>query len=258
MSALPRSPKKHIRPGALCNMVAKKRKASLKTQDDWDDTLLGSPILKKKSSLRKFSAPVRVVVDSPPALSTRASTRRMVFNVEPDPNDDEENMERSLGSSKTKRSLNYEVDNTIEQTCEKEIREENEDVANEEWVGAECEEVAEVEVEQSLRKSSRLQHITDEANQTMLEEIPQELTNLTKKTRGKTLLANLTKRNRDLRTINWNEKGQPIGANSVQFSSFMGALVREVVPYTISDWRKISPLMKDVLWASIQVELQTL
>ena len=28
--------------------------------------------------------------------------------------------------------------------------------------------------------------------------------------------------------------------------------------YTISDWRKISPLMKDVLWASIQVELQTL
>ncbi|XP_062088362.1 uncharacterized protein LOC133794938 [Humulus lupulus] len=78
--------------------------------------------------------------------------------------------------------------------------------------------------------------------------------NLAKKTRGKTLLANLTKRNNDLRIINWNEKGQPVGTNSVQFSSFVGALVREVVPYTISDWRKVSPIMRDVLWASIQAQ----
>ena len=277
MSTLQRSPKKHLRPGALCNFVAKKQKASLKTQADCDDMLLGSPVLKKKSALRRFSAPVRVVIDSPPALSTRAATRRMVYNTEPDPNDDVEDMEMSLGSSKTRRSLNYEVDKVVDSVCEKGVREEHEEIADEERVGvefegavaqceevpdAECEEVAEIELEQPLRKSVRLQKTTDEANQTEIEEIPQDVDanvmNLAKKTRGKTLLENLTKRNNDLRIINWNEKGQPVGTNSVQFSSFVGALVREVVPYTISDWRKVSPIMRDVLWASIQVELQVL
>ncbi|XP_062097889.1 uncharacterized protein LOC133803787 [Humulus lupulus] len=263
MSTLQRSPKKQLRPGTLCNFVAKKRKASLKTQADWDDTLLGSPVLKKKSALHRFSTPVRVVIDSPPALSNRAATRRMVYNTEPDPNDDAEDMEMSLGSSKTRRSLHYEVDKVVDSVCEKGVREEHEEIADEEKVGAEFEEgvaaefeeVVEVELEQPLRKSVRLQKTTDEANQTEIEEISQDVDanvmNLSKKTRGKTLLENLTKRNNDLRIINWNEKGQPVGTNSVQFSSFVGALVREVVPYTISDWRKVSPLMRDVLWASI-------
>lgn len=283
MSKLPRSPRKHLPPGALCNFVAKKRKASLKNQADWDDALLDSPVLKKKSALRKFSAPVRVVIDSPPALSTRAATRRMVYNVEPDLNDDEEEMEMSQSSTKTKRSLTYEVDKSLDNVNENGVREKHEDIANknmvctefEEEPDAECEQVAttklskgvvefqemtEVELDQCLRKSVRLQKTTDESNQTEIEEIPRDVdeVNLVKKKRGKTLLANLTKKSNDLRIIYWNEKGQPIGTNSVQFSSFVGSLVREIVPYTISDWRKISPLLRDVLWASIQVELYVL
>ncbi|XP_062114958.1 uncharacterized protein LOC133828956 [Humulus lupulus] len=120
--------------------------------------LLGSPVLKKKSALRRFSAPVRVVIDSPPALSTRAATRQMVYNIEPDPNDDVEDMEMSLGSSKTRRSLNYEVDMVVDSVCEKGVREEHEEIADEERVGAEfeegaaaqCEEVAEIELDNLL------------------------------------------------------------------------------------------------------------
>ena len=55
-----------------------------------------SNILKKKSVLRKFSAPSRVVIDSQPALRTRAATRRMVYNGEPSPNDNMANMEMHL------------------------------------------------------------------------------------------------------------------------------------------------------------------
>lgn len=74
---------------------------------------------------------------------------------------------------------------------------------------------------------------------------------ITKKTRGRTILANLTRRNGELIKINWNMNGQPIGDNSIQFASFVGTLVREIVPYTLSDWRKMTPIMIDFLWASI-------
>lgn len=71
-------PKKHLHPNALCNILAKKRKAFLKDKHGVDDMLLESPIPKKRSALRKFAALARVVINSPPTLSTRAATRRMV------------------------------------------------------------------------------------------------------------------------------------------------------------------------------------
>uniref|UniRef100_A0A803PVJ9 Uncharacterized protein n=1 Tax=Cannabis sativa TaxID=3483 RepID=A0A803PVJ9_CANSA len=78
---------------------------------------------------------------------------------------------------------------------------------------------------------------------------------ITKKARGRTMLANLTRRNGDLIKINWNMNGQPISDDSVQFASFVGILVKEIVPYTLSDWRKMTPMMRDILWASIQGQL---
>ncbi|KAF4380972.1 hypothetical protein F8388_011894 [Cannabis sativa] len=80
----------------------------------------------------------------------------------------------------------------------------------------------------------------------------EELEMITKKARGRTMLANLTRRNGDLIKINWNMNGQPISDDSVQFASFVCILVKEIVPYTLSDWRKTTPMMRDILWASIQ------
>ncbi|KAF4379630.1 hypothetical protein F8388_023647 [Cannabis sativa] len=82
----------------------------------------------------------------------------------------------------------------------------------------------------------------------------EELEMITKKARGRTMLANLTRRNGDLIKINWNMNGQPISDDSVQFASFVGILVKEIVPYTLSDWRKMTPMMRDILWASIQAK----
>ncbi|KAM6543719.1 hypothetical protein CsatB_008166 [Cannabis sativa] len=198
----------------------------------------------------------------------------------------------SHGSSRTRRSLNYQVEEDAEMIfkevgmdeCENIADKEVEDLTEAEFEGiaeAECE-MAEVELVQPRKmtntsknvaisplarhqtnqahiKSIRLQK-TNEENQNENNGTPEDANvnkiNSVKKTRGRTTLANLTKRNNDLRKINWNEKGQPVGTNSVQFSSYVGALVREVAPYTISDWRKMSPIMKDILWASIQVALQ--
>ena len=53
--------------------------------------------------------------------------------------------------------------------------------------------------------------------------------------------------------IRFNSKGQPIGAGSVSLSSFLGPLVREIVPVTIVDWRRVTKGMKEVLWKSVQV-----
>ena len=54
-------------------------------------------------------------------------------------------------------------------------------------------------------------------------------------------------------SVRFNKLGQSIGEGSVSLSSFLGPLVREIVPYTISDWRKVSEDMKSVLWTTIKV-----
>ncbi|XP_062106702.1 uncharacterized protein LOC133818035 isoform X2 [Humulus lupulus] len=196
----------------------KKRRASLKYQLGGDDLLHDSPIHKRKTSLRKLAAPAtRVVIDSPPALSTRATTRRMILIDSPE---------------------------VIETTLDQSIT--NSPIASQQKVD-------------TCRKSTRLQN-TSTTFQVEFEATPQdhnaneELEMITKKTRGRTILANLTRRNGELIKINWNMNGQPIGDNSIQFASFVGTLVREIVPYTLSDWRKMTPIMRDVLWASIQAK----
>ncbi|KAF4377280.1 hypothetical protein F8388_012381 [Cannabis sativa] len=149
MKNLRRSPRKHIRPGALCKIVAKRRKATLRSQTDWEDTTLESPVVKKRSSLRKFSTPANVVIDSPP-VSTRASSRRMIYNTEPNQNDIVEDVEMSHGSSRTRRSLNYQVEEDAEMIfkevgmdeCENIVDKEVEDLTKAEFEGiaeAECE-----------------------------------------------------------------------------------------------------------------------
>ena len=54
-------------------------------------------------------------------------------------------------------------------------------------------------------------------------------------------------------SVSFNAMGQPIGRGSVSLSSFLGPLVREIVPVTLPDWRKLQPGMKEVLWKAIRV-----
>ena len=53
--------------------------------------------------------------------------------------------------------------------------------------------------------------------------------------------------------VKFNSKGQLIGEVSIGLSSFLGALVKEIIPVTINDWRKITLEMREVLWKSVQV-----
>nr|XP_011465857.1 PREDICTED: uncharacterized protein LOC105351934 [Fragaria vesca subsp. vesca] len=48
--------------------------------------------------------------------------------------------------------------------------------------------------------------------------------------------------------VEWNSKGQPVGAVSVKFSSTMGVIVREQVPIVIDNWHGVKDLARDSLW----------
>ena len=74
------------------------------------------------------------------------------------------------------------------------------------------------------------------------------------KKRGKTKLLTV-KKNAGVLKLMWNEKGQPIGSESILLSSYLGVLVREIVPYTLADWRKLPESFGAVLWAAIKVYL---
>ncbi|KAJ0082247.1 hypothetical protein Patl1_12080 [Pistacia atlantica] len=52
--------------------------------------------------------------------------------------------------------------------------------------------------------------------------------------------------------IKFNDKGQPIDEEFVKLSSFLGPLGREIVPFTIPDWRKLPSDMREKLWKCVQ------
>ncbi|KAK0608206.1 hypothetical protein LWI29_027125 [Acer saccharum] len=73
-----------------------------------------------------------------------------------------------------------------------------------------------------------------------------------RKKRGPTKMKTLAMEGASRIEVQSNGLGQLIGEGSVSLSSFLGPLVREIVPYTISDWRKIPSDMHEILWKCIQ------
>ena len=71
--------------------------------------------------------------------------------------------------------------------------------------------------------------------------------------RGKTKMKGIALDDNGPIPVSFNAMGQPIGRGSVSLSSFLGPLVREIVPVTLLDWRKLQPRMKEVLWKAIRV-----
>lgn len=77
--------------------------------------------------------------------------------------------------------------------------------------------------------------------------------NVGKKSRGPTKARRLPFSSQELIEVEFNGAGEAIGDGSVKLSSFLGPLVREVVPVTLTDWRQLTDDLRDVLWESIQV-----
>ena len=88
-----------------------------------------------------------------------------------------------------------------------------------------------------------------DVNITNMEEVQEHV----RKKRGPTKMKTLAMEGASRIEVQSNGLGQLIGEGSVSLSSFLGPLVREIVPYTISNWRKIPSNMHEILWKCIQV-----
>ncbi|CAA7014562.1 unnamed protein product [Microthlaspi erraticum] len=56
--------------------------------------------------------------------------------------------------------------------------------------------------------------------------------------------------------VEYNFMGEAYGSGSVKLSSYLGPLVREHVPVTLSSWTKLSESLKIVLWKSVQARFE--
>ena len=209
-------------------------------------------------------------------VSPKKNTRRMI--VRNDSSDEEVPI-----SPVTRRSLKnlFEVEQPID-SLEKIVRPPTNDLispflASKTATRGSIKRAVEVEISPSndhaisptaTRKSQRLQ-IPENPNETIVENLPdtivenlpdeQELPEevvapiTQKRTRGPSKMKSIAIDSDGRLEVKFNSKGQPIGATSISLSSFLGALVREIVPVTIKDCRKIPLGMKEVLWKSIQV-----
>lgn len=79
-----------------------------------------------------------------------------------------------------------------------------------------------------------------------------------KKRRGPTKMKTIAADGGKAIEIQFNEACQPIGQASIGMSSFLGPLVREIVPITIDSWKHVPQETKDILWACVKVTCKTL
>lgn len=76
-----------------------------------------------------------------------------------------------------------------------------------------------------------------------------------KRKRGPTKMKHIAKDPSTREKVDMTDMGEFCGPGSVTLASYVGALVREHVPVTIVDWRKVSEEIRTVLWKSVQVML---
>jgi len=68
-----------------------------------------------------------------------------------------------------------------------------------------------------------------------------------KRKRGPTKMKHIAKDPNEKVHVDYTIMGEPCGPGSKPFASYLGTIVREHVPYTILDWRKVSENIKTVL-----------
>ena len=275
-------------PGALKEIVAeKKRRLTSSKVGVVHDNVGGSKHVqdlvsqtppRKKKSVRGYAASAKIIMDSPPSMSTRSD--HGLLSVEPTPEGQIEDIPVSHGkaASKTRRVLwdsEVEDDTTYPQQPAIITEGEGEDGLNNppqpnlpSASGALKAKSPRSKVTRTPTKGSPAANTRSNHQQTMeIEMSPEPLQQKspasatekvigTKRKRGPTKLKGIALQNDGPIAVNFNSNGQAIGEGSVSLSSFLGPLVREIVPYTISDWRKVPEKMKDILWATIQVKVR--
>ena len=53
--------------------------------------------------------------------------------------------------------------------------------------------------------------------------------------------------------VGWNEYGQPVDPNKLNFVGYIGVIARDRVPITINDWRHVPLPIKYAIWNEIAV-----
>ena len=76
-----------------------------------------------------------------------------------------------------------------------------------------------------------------------------------KRKRGPTMMRDLAKDPNTRVHVDFTFMGEAYGPGSVKLSSYLGPLVREHVPVTVENWKKITEEVKTVLWKSVQVTI---
>lgn len=74
-----------------------------------------------------------------------------------------------------------------------------------------------------------------------------------RKKRGPTKMRKVAENPNEKVSVTFNDFGDHVGPGSITLSSFLGVLVREHVPVTLSDWRKVDAVTKQAMWEEIQV-----
>lgn len=73
-----------------------------------------------------------------------------------------------------------------------------------------------------------------------------------RKKRSVTLIREHFKSNAELQ-VEFDERGQNIGANQSQFSNYCGVMVKTSISILISSWDQVPKSEKDELWLNIKV-----
>ncbi|RID60880.1 hypothetical protein BRARA_E00072 [Brassica rapa] len=142
-----------------------------------------------------------------------------------------------------------------EQEEEEEQVEENEQEQEEEKEQEEEEEqVEENEQEQEEEEEQEKENVEEPEGEVELTEEP-EVSCSRKRKRGPTMMRDLAKDPNTRVHVDFTFMGEPYGPGSVKLSSYLGPLVREHVPVTLENWRKLTDEVKTVLWKSVQVRV---
>ncbi|CAE5979936.1 unnamed protein product [Arabidopsis arenosa] len=87
---------------------------------------------------------------------------------------------------------------------------------------------------------------TDEGSQ-----VPEERVKVRRK-RGPTKMRKVAENPNERVSVSFTDFGDHVGTGSVRLSSFLGVLVSQFIPVTISDWRQVDAATKETLWEQIQ------
>jgi len=75
-----------------------------------------------------------------------------------------------------------------------------------------------------------------------------------RKKRGPTKMRKVDENPNEKVSVTFTDFGDHVGPGSITLSSFLCVLVREHVPVTLADWRKIDAVAKQAMWEDIYMQ----